>query len=152
MGYCSTTDITSAVTSSDLVQLTNDAGGTSVDTTKITEAISYVDNIVDGYLRGRYQLPLTSTPDELKYIAVDFVVYRLYSRRMTRSVPENILQRYKEIQQFLKDIQSGKFSLGIEDTNEIVDSRMKTNKSTTISTSNKYFTEEKWDGYGSSWL
>lgn len=151
MAYCSLSDITSTVTSDDLVQLTNDLGGTTVDSNKITDAIAYVDNIIDGYLRSRYLLPLNSIPDELKYIAIDFTVYRLYSRRMFANVPENLLQRYKEIQTILKDLQSGRFSLGIEDTNEVENKNMKTNKSFTSASGNRYYTDEKWSGYN-SWV
>lgn len=151
MSYCSISDITSVIPDLELKQLTDDVSGSTTDTSKISNAINYVDNIIDGYLRGRYNLPLSSVPDELKYIAIDFVIYRLYSRRMFVQVPENILQRYKQITSILKDIQSGKFSLGIEDTDELSGMDIRTNKTTTISSVNKHYTEEKWDTYD-SWL
>lgn len=146
MGYCTAADITAVIPNEKLIDLTNDSGGETVDADKITDAISYVDNIIDGYLRGRYDLPLASTPDELKYIAVDFVVYRLYSRRMYTDVPENVNLRYKEIIRYLIDIQKGKFSLGIEATEAYGELSMKTNKTS----SDKKYNTDKWDNY--SWL
>ena len=63
MIYCSITDIQGVIPHEDLVQLTNDVGGDTVDTDKITDAISYADNIIDGYLRARYSLPLDTVPE-----------------------------------------------------------------------------------------
>jgi phage gp36-like protein len=146
MAYCASSDITAAITNDDLVQLTNDLGGETVDTTKITTAIDYVDNMIDGYLRGRYDLPLASTPDELKYVAVDLVVYRLYSRRMYTDVPTTVYQRYKDALMLLKDIQNGKFNLGVESTEAYDDAQFKINKTS----ASKKYDSDKWDTY--SWL
>ena len=146
MGYCVITDITAVIPNDKVIDLTNDSGGDTVDFDKITDAISYVDNIIDGYLRGRYDLPLASTPDELKYIAVDFVTYRLYSRRMYTDVPENVILRYKEILRILKDIQRGVYSLGIESTEAYGELSMKTNKTS----ASKKYNSTKWDDY--AWL
>jgi phage gp36-like protein len=149
MGYCATADITSTIANSDLIQLTNDSGDAYVDTTKITDAISYVDNMIDGYIRGRYDLPLASTPDELKYLALDLVVYRLYSRRMYTDLPETVKENYSNAIKTLKDIQAGKFNLGVESTEAFSDPALKTNKTTTTSSVNKFYTENKWDEYDS---
>jgi len=151
MGYCSVEDIEAVIYSEDLVQLTNDLGGDTVDDTKITDAILYVDCIIDGYLRGRYTLPLSSIPNELKYIAIDFVVYRLYSRRLVTEVPASVEHKYKEVIKLLTNIQNGKFSLGVEDTDGYDDPILDTNKSTAVSSVNKYYNEDKWDEYD-AWL
>ena len=151
MSYCSTSDIQAAVPSTDLLQITDDDNSGSVDTTVISNMISYVDNIIDGYLRGRYFLPLTTIPDELKYLAIDFVVYKLYTRRMFTEVPESVNQRYKEIMGMLKDIQKGVFSLGAESTNAHASGKLTTDKSAISSSKNSYYTEDKWNTYD-SWL
>jgi phage gp36-like protein len=151
MSYCSVANIEAAIYNDDLVQLTNDSGGDTVDETKITDAMSYVDSLIDGYLRGRYTLPLLSIPDEIKYIAIDYVVYRLYSRRLVTEIPASVEQKYKEVIKLLTDIQNGKFSLGVEDTNGYDNPILDTNKSTTVSSVNKYYNEDKWDEYD-AWL
>ncbi len=151
MTYCSITDIQGVIANDDLVQLTNDTGGGTVDTTRITDAIAYVDNIIDGYLRGRYDLPLESAPDELKYLAVDFVVYRLYSRRMYTEVPDGVLKKYYDVVKTLQDIQKGAFNLGIEGSEAFGDPSLKINKDNTKSSLNKYFNRQKWEEYD-SWL
>ncbi len=151
MTYCSISDIQSVIANDDLVQLTNDTGGDTVDTDKITDALNYVDNIIDGYLRGRYDLPLASTPDELKYLAIDFIVYRLYSRRMYTEVPESVIKKYQEVVKTLRDIQNGAFNLGIESSEAYDNPSLKTNKDSTSSSVNKFYNKTKWDEYD-SWL
>jgi len=151
MSYCSISDIQSVISNDDLVQLTNDTGGDSVDSDKITDAISYVDNIIDGYLRGRYDLPIASVPDELKYLAVDFVVYRLYSRRMYTEVPDSVLKKYHEVVKMLQDIQKGAFNPGMESAEAYDNPSLKINKDNSSSSVNKYFNKTKWDEYD-SWL
>lgn len=147
MNYCSTSDIQSVIAHNDLAQLTNDLGGDTVDSTTIAEAISYVDNIIDGYLRGRYNLPLASIPDELKYLAIDFVVYRLYSRRMYTEIPSSVAEKYKNLINTLSRIQKGTFNLGIESSEAYSNSAIKTNKSGSSSSVNKYYNSNKWDEY-----
>lgn len=150
MGYCAASDITAIISNSDLIQLTNSSGGDTVVTSVITAAIDFADNMIDGYLRGRYTLPLTSTPDELKYIEVELVVYRLYSLRAFAPVPENINERQKDAMKKLYDIQRGQFSLGIEDTDEPSGKLMRTNKTATGVNTNKYYNKDKWDD-NASW-
>lgn len=151
MTYCSTSDIQAVIPNDDLIQLTNDSGGETVDITQITSAISYVDNIIDGYLRGRYSLPLTTVPDELKYLAIDFVVYRLYSRRMQTDVPESIFKKYTEVVKTLQNIQKGTFNLGVEGADAFSNPTLKINKDSTSSSVNKYYNATKWDDYD-AWL
>lgn len=149
MSYCSTSDIQAVISNDDLVQLTNDSGGEIIDAAKITEAISYVDNIIDGYLRGRYDLPLASIPDELKYIAVDFVVYRLYSRRMSTEIPRSISEKHQNVVKILTQIQKGTFNIGVESSEAFNNPAIKTNKPGSSSSVNKYYDSKKWDEYGS---
>lgn len=151
MNYCSINDIQAVIANSDLVQLTDDSGGDTVDTSKINDAIGYADITIDGYLRGRYSLPLSSIPDELKYLAVDLAIYRLYSRRLYTEVPDSILKKYYEVIKTLLDIQKGAFNLGIEAGEGFNNPSLKINKNNSPSSVNKYFNKTKWDDYD-SWL
>ena len=151
MAYCSLPDITAVIPNDDLVQLTNDISGETVDSSKITDAITYSDSLIDGYLRGRYSLPLTSVPDIVKYLSVDLVVFRLYSRRMYTNLPEIIVAKQEQAVKTLKDIQTGKFNLGIEDTAAFSDPALKTNKTSLTASNNKFYNSDKWDEYD-KWL
>jgi phage gp36-like protein len=148
MSYCSITDIQAVIAGDDLVQLTNDFGGDTVDTAKITDAINYVDNIIDGYIRGRYSLPMAAIPDELKFLAVDFVVYRLYSRRMQTEVPASIAEKYGNVIKTLELVQKGMFNLGSEASSAFGNPGLKTNKDSSSSSVNRFYNEEKWNEYG----
>ena len=151
MSYCSISDIQAVIANDDLVQLTNDSGSDTVDTNKINDAVSYVENVIDGYLRGRYDLPLASIPDELKYLAVDFVIYKLYSRRMYTEIPESVRRKYEEVIKTLEKIQKGSFNLGIESSEAFEQPTLKTNKDSSASSVNKYYNADKWDEYD-AWL
>jgi phage gp36-like protein len=132
----------------DLVQLTNDNGGDTIDTTKIAEAVNYVANIINGYIRGRYALPLASVPEELKCLAVDFAVYRLYSRRIHTEAPESVVEKYKNVIKTLELVQRGQFNLGVEASSAFGNPGLKTNKDTSPSSVNRFYDEKKWDNYG----
>ncbi len=148
MSYCTVSDITAVIPNNELIQITNDAGGSVIDTAKITDEIVYVDNVIDGYIRGRYSLPLTTVPDELKYLARDYVVYQLYSRRMLTEVPISVEQRFKNVNQILRDIRNRKYNLGVESVDGYPDPNLKTDKDLTTSTKNQYYNKDMWDNYG----
>lgn len=133
MSYCTVENIQSYVSYQTLIQLTNDDGGNSVWTEVAKEAILYASTLIDGYLRGRYTLPLDAEFPLLKILCMDIAVYRLYSRRMRDDMPEVIENAYKNAISTLRDIQKGIISLQAE--NDLLESssfnalEYKTNKS-----------------------
>ena len=58
MDYCTIEDIETYVSTSTLIQLTSDYEQDEVDRVVAEEAIIYSSTLIDGYLRGRYTLPL----------------------------------------------------------------------------------------------
>ena len=84
MDYCTIEDIETYVSTSTLIQLTSDYEQDEVDRVVAEEAIIYSSTLIDGYLRGRYTLPLDARFPLLRIVAIDLSVYRLYSRRMRR--------------------------------------------------------------------
>ena len=146
MSYCSISDVQERFTNEELVQLTNDYGSDTVDSDKITESIIYAENVINGYLRGRYSLPLNQVPDVLKCLAVDFVIYLIYRRRMRTDIPDSINLKYQDVINKLKDIQNGIFNIGAE-SSAFNNPTIKTNKTSTSSAINKYYDSKKWDGY-----
>lgn len=67
------------------------------------------DGVIDGYLAGRYNLPLAATPRLLLVIACDLVRYALYDDQVT----EVIEQRYKDAIRMLEQIAKGTITLGV---------------------------------------
>lgn len=122
MDYCTIEDIETHLSIPILVQLTSDDGQEDVDRVVAQEAIIYSSVLINGYLRGRYSLPLDTRFPLLKIIAVDISIYRLYSRRMRTEIPEIILQQYNDAIKMLQNIQKGVITLEAEgDTSLIPD-------------------------------
>lgn len=114
MNYCTIEDIETHISTPTLIQLTNDDGKEEVDRNVADEAIIFSSAIIDGYLRGRYTLPLDTHFPLLRILAIDLSVYRLYARRMTNEMPEVIENAYKNAISTLRDIQKGVISLQSE--------------------------------------
>ena len=131
MDYCTIEDIETHVSTSTLIQLTSDYEQDEVDRVVAEEAIIYSSTLIDGYLRGRYTLPLDARFPLLRIVAIDLSVYRLYSRRMRDDMPEVIEANYKNAIKILQDIQKGAISLETENDTSISaqDAGYKTNKS-----------------------
>ena len=112
--YCTIDDIEKHTSSPTLIQLSSDDGQEAVNRVVVEEAILYASTLIDGYLRGRYSLPLDTHFPLLRIIAIDLSVYRLYSRRMRNEMPEVIETAYKSAIAILRDIQKGVISLQSE--------------------------------------
>jgi phage gp36-like protein len=112
--YCFLDDIKNFVDSSTLIQLTDDNQAGEIDSNIVDEAIIYSETLIDGYLRGRYSLPLVETPKIISFIALDLSIYRLYSRRLATDMPESINEKYKVAIKVLEQIQKGIISIGLE--------------------------------------
>ena len=116
--YCELADIQKQVYQDTLIQLTDDSQTGEIDTAIVEEALAYSSTLIDGYLRGRYVLPLTQTPAVITIIAVDLCIFRLYSRRFQTDIPDAVKEKYYSSIRMLEQIQKGKILLGIE-PNEI---------------------------------
>lgn len=128
--YCTPEDIEKQISKSTLVQLTNDDPEQStVDTVICEEALIYSSTLIDGYLRGKYTLPLNNQFPLLRIIAVDLSIYRLYSRRIYTDIPETVVQAYKNAIKTLEDLRKGTICLQNEEQNNIKTSgEYRTNK------------------------
>ncbi len=114
MDYCTIEDIETQTSTPTLIQLTSDDGQEEVDRVVAQEAILYSSTLIDGYLRGRYTLPLDTHFPLLRILAIDLSIYRLYTRRMRNEMPEVIEDNYKNAIATLRDIQKGVITLQSE--------------------------------------
>lgn len=130
--YCSPSDIEKYVSTPTFIQLTNDEGTEEADISVAEEAIVYSSTLIDGYLRGRYNLPLDTHFPLLKILCIDISVHRLYSRRVRDDMPEVIENAYNKAIQTLRDIQKGIITLQAEndllETSNFNPEEYKTNK------------------------
>ena len=65
MSYCDLTDLKNYIPADVIKQLTDDGDTDEIDIEKVSLAISEADDLIDGYLRGRYPVPIQGTPPSL---------------------------------------------------------------------------------------
>lgn len=111
MSYCAQADLPLDETT--LIQLTDDTGSGVVNAGLVTDAINRQAELIDGYLRGRYTLPLENPPSLLKDINADLAVHWLHRRRTAGAeLPEGIKDAHKTALKLLEQMQAGKLLLG----------------------------------------
>lgn len=95
----------------ELKQLTDRSGDVdAIDDTVLNRALADADAEIDGYLSGRYALPLASTPLNLNAMACDIARYKLYEDRAT----EHVRQRYDDAVKYLASVARGTISLSLD--------------------------------------
>lgn len=101
---------------SELIELTDKSGqaGELVQTV-LDGALADASATIDGYLAGRYALPLVSTPPVLIPICCDLARYQLYDEQAS----EQVSNRHKNAIRFLELVASGKVSLGVSTEGEV---------------------------------
>lgn len=94
-----------------LVDLTDraDPPAGAIDAGVVSDALTDTDAMIDGYLLGRYQLPLASTPTLLKDLAKAIAIYKLHRD----SVSEKIRADYADALKTLKQISDGDIRLNV---------------------------------------
>ena len=97
----------------DLVQLTNeDPTITTINTTVLQQALDDASAEIDGYLGGRFTLPLSDPPMVLHRLACDVAIYRLQSLRPIHDLAD-ARRRYDDAIAMLSKVADGTMSLGI---------------------------------------
>ena len=104
MAYCSEDDLLKMIPQADLADLTVESGEVP-DSLIIIDAISKAAAEIDSYLGVKYVVPLATSPDQVKALAVDLAIYHLFSRRSI--IPPVWQQRYDAAVAFLKQVVAG---------------------------------------------
>jgi phage gp36-like protein len=112
--YCALSDILSAASEVEIARLTDDESGRTINEDVVNTAISKGDELINGYLRSRYDVPLSSPPLLIRNISVDLALYYLNQRRYRTNMPESVENQYKATVKILEQIQKGFVNLGIE--------------------------------------
>lgn len=81
----------------------------AIDVEVVNRALADADGVIDGYLAGRYQLPLDQTPPLLADIAASIAIYKLHPR----SAPEKIEADYRDALASLNRIAQGVIRLDV---------------------------------------
>lgn len=113
MSYATLADLQQAIDTAVLIDLTDDDGTGTVDTTRVDHALAAADVEIDAYLGDRYPLPLATVPAIVTKVAVDLSVCNLYARRS--GPPEHWQRRYDNAIRLLDRVRRGELSLGVAD-------------------------------------
>ena len=90
---------------------------TEIDEEKVARAIGDATAIVDGYLRGRYQVPVINPQADL--IRATCILARYDLAKSDRSDPTDQMQKdYDDVIRWLTDVQKGIVKLAAKTANE----------------------------------
>ncbi|UZE21848.1 DUF1320 domain-containing protein [Pseudomonas sp. B21-056] len=114
MRYCTRADIGNAIPEMTLIQLSNDdPAAMSPNENVIEDGVRQAEELVDGYLRGRYNLPLDPVPTVLRDAVVYLARHWLYQRRPEGALPDAVKDSRKDTVKLLESIRDGVVTLGM---------------------------------------
>jgi phage gp36-like protein len=105
MAYCTEDDLLKMISAAELAELTTESGE-APDSLIMAEAMSAAAAEIDACLGVKYVVPLASVPAQVRTLAVDLAIYRLYSRRSV--VPLVRQRQYEAAVSFLKQVAEGR--------------------------------------------
>lgn len=117
--YATTANMLSRFGEQDLILLTEREDSTpgKINLEVLTQALIDASAEIDGYIVGRYTLPLVTVPTVLERNCCDIARYFLYGDR----APEQVEKRYQAVVKYLTSVSKGDISLGMADTGESAD-------------------------------
>ena len=93
------------------IELTNleDPEAETVDSTVMDRGLTRATSLINGYLSGRYALPLATVPELLKSLCLDIARYNLgiYAKE------DDVRMRYDDAVRQLQQIANGTLNLGL---------------------------------------
>lgn len=109
MSYATLDDLVSRYGEEELVQITGPASGV-IDGAVVAGALADADAMIDGYLAGRYPLPLASVPPNLTLIACAVARYLVWKDLAS----EEVRKRYEDAIRYLERVASGGIPLRMD--------------------------------------
>jgi phage gp36-like protein len=104
MPYATQADLIQRFGDEELIQLTDRAQIGQVDRATVTAALGDADAAIEGYLAGRYAVPVSPIPALLRRMACDIARFFLYGN----AAPEPVRQAYEDALRVLKDLADGR--------------------------------------------
>lgn len=115
MAYATAQDMIKRFGEEELIDLTDRDGSLgSIAAPVLDQALADASAEIDGYLGGRYKLPLATVPAVLIRICCDIARYQLYDERAN----EQLQTRYQDSIKFLRSLGKGELNLGLPDEGE----------------------------------
>ncbi|MBB1342601.1 MULTISPECIES: phage protein Gp36 family protein [unclassified Pseudoalteromonas] len=141
MAYATITAMQQRFGERDLIYLSEREDGPAdvINTAVIEQAINDASDVINGYLAGRYELPLVTVPNLLEQFCCDIARYKLG----TNDVPEHVETRYKDAIKFLMSVAKGELSIGVDALGQDA----KVQDTATIQSAGSVFAREKTKGF-----
>lgn len=109
MPYCDEIKLKARFGEAEVDQLLDRNNDESADEGALDAVVADVDGLINGYLRGRYIVPVTEENEFITGVACDIVRYRLYDNK----APEEVAARNKQAIQFLEKVSTGQIILSL---------------------------------------
>ena len=116
------------------------SAGAIVDTV-LNQAVDDASATIDGYLGGRYDLPLQVVPRVLTRTACDLSRYYLYDEQLGEE--HQAAKRYAEAISYLEKVGRGVLQLGVDRNNH----RPETNNIATMTSAGSVFSRQNGKGF-----
>ena len=114
MSYCTVQNLIDRYSENELIQLSDNDNLGQVNEVVIDQSIADASSLIDGYLGGRYALPITPVPLSLVRIASELTRYYLQKG----VIQDDVEKRYQNTIKTLEKIASGTLSIGITATGD----------------------------------
>ena len=118
MTYAAQQDMIDRFGNAEVVALSDRNQDGLIDAAVVTRAIADAGVEIDGYLAGRYALPLPLVPSLLNGVCCDIARYRLCGADVQET--DAIRNRYKDAVKMLEAMRDGKLTLGLDPANNNV--------------------------------
>lgn len=102
-------------------RLSGDESGSTIDDAWWEDKIAGAETEVNGYCGVKYTVPFAIVPDFVAEITRTIAIYKAYLAR--RANPDWIRARYEDAVERLREIAAGKFTLTVNDEEEITTAR-----------------------------
>jgi phage gp36-like protein len=143
MRYCTRADLGNAIPQMTLTQLSNDdPSARQPDEGVIENSVRQAEELVDGYLRGRYQLPLDPVPTVLRDAVIYLARHWLYQRRPEGALPDAVISARKDTLKLLESIRDGVITLGLPTGHAVPEPG-----EIRVRARPQQFTAQVWEGY-----
>lgn len=107
MTYATLNDLIERAGADEILQVADRDDSGAPDETVIAKALGDADNIINGYVASKYDLPFASVPDILSTWSTSIARYLLHRH----GAPDNVEADYKDALSGLKDVSFGRISL-----------------------------------------
>ncbi|WP_421579125.1 gp436 family protein [Shinella sp. M31] len=109
MRYASLTDLIERAGEDEILQVADRDNDGTPDPDVVEAALGHADNVANGYLKTRYQLPLAAVPDLVRTWCVAIARYYLHRH----APPDYVVRDWKAAEQALKDMARGLIDLPV---------------------------------------